>query len=471
MDLAASCVSSWSEGVQSRRAIASDDSSPGLRRIVARVRSADPACYGRTVPALSSPTAARKHAGDAMREVASVVRLRWAAVAAQAAALVVAITVLGIDLPIGPLTGILAIAVVTNAGLALRPVRAAIGPVLLLDIMLMTAALALAGGPSNPFSVVYLVYVTLAAVVAPGAYTWATVALAAVGYGLLFFVTPADPHAHHHGGGDGSFSLHLQGMWVAFTIAAVLIAAFVTRVSRALSIERENAARTARLLSLTTLAAGAAHELATPLSTIKTVASELERSLSAHPELASLRDDARLVRAEVDRSHAVLERLSLRSGELRGEVAAPIRLSDLTTGLVDLGEPSRARVDVRCTTPDRLARVPRRALEQVVTNLTRNALDASGDDGRVELTIAAASDALVLAFEDRGSGMSAEALARAGEPFFTTKEAGRGMGLGLFLARTLVTQLGGSLDIDSSLGRGTRVVVRLPGVLTEDAAT
>jgi len=216
------------------------------------------------------------------------------------------------------------------------------------------------------------------------------------------------------------------------------------------------------LLGLTTLAAGAAHELATPLSTIKTVATELERALADHPELASLRDDARLVRTEVDRSRAVLERLSLRSGELRGEAATPTRLGDLANSVMDLGEPLRARIDVRCASPEREARVPRRAIEQLVSSLTRNGLDASGDSGRVELSLGVVEQALRIEVNDRGEGMSAETLARAGEPFFTTKPVGRGMGLGLFLARTLVTQLGGTLDIDSTLGKGTRVTVRLP---------
>lgn len=404
----------------------------------------------------------------AMSEVASVVRLRWAALVAQIGALLVAHFALDLSPPLAPLAAILAVVAASNAALARWPRRDAIGPVLLLDTSLLTLALALAGGPSNPFSIVYLVYVTLAAVVVPGTYTWLTVGLAALGYGVLFVATPADPHAHHHmAGSEASFSLHLQGMWIAFTVAAVLIAAFVTRVSRALTLERENAAKTARLLGLTTLAAGAAHELATPLSTIKTIASELERALADHPELASLRDDARLVRAEVDRSRAVLERLSLRSGELRGEAAAPTRLGELAASLADLAEPLRARVDVTCSTPDRRARVPRRALEQVVTNLTRNGLDASGETGRVALTLGASGRALVIEVVDRGEGMSAEALARAGEPFFTTKEPGRGMGLGLFLARTLVTQLGGALAIDSTVGRGTRIEVRLPDVMTE----
>ncbi len=411
----------------------------------------------------SAPSAGPGATFDAMSEVATLVRFRWAALLAQLVALGAAALGLGIALPLGPLGAVLAVFALSNAALAFRPSRSAIGPVILGDTILLTIALALAGGPSNPFSIVYLVYVTLASVTVPGAYAWATVLLSALGYGALFFVAPGgDPHAHHHHGGGDTFSMHLQGMWAAFTIAAVLIAVFVTRVSRALATEREKAARTARLLGLTTLAAGAAHELATPLSTIKTIAGELERALEDRPDLATLREDARLVRKEVDRSRSVLERLSLRAGELRGEAAAPTRLGDLAASLADLPEGLRARVDVTCATPEREAVVPRRALEQVVTSLVKNGLDASGESGRVDLRLSLETRDLVIDVEDRGSGMSEDAVARAGEPFFTTKEPGRGMGLGLFLARTLVSQLGGSLDVASTLGRGTRVTVRLP---------
>jgi two-component system sensor histidine kinase RegB len=403
------------------------------------------------------------HAATPMSEVASIVRLRWAAMLLGGGAVAVAVLVLDLPLSAVALAALLGVLGISNVALAVRSTRAAVGPVLLLDVALLTVALALSGGPSNPFSILYLVYVTLAAVLVPGAYTWALVALSAAGYGLLFAVTPIDPHAHHHGG-DTSFSLHLQGMWIAFTLAAVLIAAFVTRVSRALETEREKAARTARLLGLTTLAAGAAHELSTPLSTIKTVASELERALADRPDLEALRDDARLVRAEVDRSRAVLDRLSLRAGELRGENAEPVPLRSLAEGLADLPQATRSRVDVACG--EATVRVPRRALEQVLTSLVRNALDASAIDAHVELALRADERALVCEVGDRGTGMSADALARAGEPFFTTKQPEQGMGLGLFLARTLVHQLGGTLDIASKLGEGTRVVVRIPNVVS-----
>src|SRR5262249_5873196 len=123
--------------------------------------------------------------------------------------------------------------------------------------VLLTALLMLAGGAQNPFSVLYLVQVTLAAVALGRAWTFGITALSVGCYALLFSL----PGGAHHGGG---FSAHLQGMWLAFTIAAFAIAYLVSGLAAALRRReaellrtREQAARAERLASLTTLAAGA----------------------------------------------------------------------------------------------------------------------------------------------------------------------------------------------------------------------
>jgi two-component system sensor histidine kinase RegB len=106
--------------------------------------------------------------------------------------------------------------------------------------------------------------------------------------------------------------------------------------------------------------------------------------------------------------------------------------------------------------------VPRRALVQVLANLVHNALDASTPDGPVRVAVDLGPATLEFAIEDDGPGMSPDVLARCGEPFFTTKGPGRGLGLGVFLARTLAEELGGSLHLSSPPGRGVRAALRLP---------
>ena len=123
---------------------------------------------------------------------------------------------------------------------------------------------------------------------------------------------------------------------------------------------------------------------------------------------------------------------------------------------------SAARIAIQNPAPDARARVPRRALAFALASLVRNALDASADAELVEVELGAAADGVRISVRDRGRGMSDEELARAGEPFFTTKEPGRGMGLGLFIARSLVEQLGGGLELSSRAGEGTTATIRLP---------
>lgn len=408
-----------------------------------------------------------------------IVALRWAVVAGQLGLLGLAFARDVADLPWALLLGLVAVTAGSNGALVLARRRGHddrwIGPVLLLDTATLGAMLALSGGPANPFAVLFLVYVTLAAVATSDRWTWIVVCAALLGYGLLFaWHLPLPPdlggnahemHGGGHGGGHGesheqvAFDVHLQGMWLAFAITATAIAFFVTRVRRALDVERERASRAARLAASTTLAAGAAHELATPLATIKVAAGELVRELAKRPELEALRDDAELVRREVERSRAVLDRLSLDAGAMTGEArepTSPRALADAT--LASVG-PSAERVRVEVSGGE--ISVPPRALAQALSSLVRNALEAG--EGAVELQLRAEPGGSLRArVSDRGSGIPPEVLARIGEPFFTTKAAGSGMGLGVFLARTLAEQLGGDLKLESEPGRGTTAELVIP---------
>ena len=106
-------------------------------------------------------------------------------------------------------------------------------------------------------------------------------------------------------------------------------------------------------------------------------------------------------------------------------------------------------------------RVPRHAVLQVATNLLRNALDAG--EGNVSLSTETGPAGLRVVLRDDGPGMPPEVLSRVGEPFFSTKPPGTGLGLGFFIARSLCEQMGGRLTLESSPGRGTTTRVEVPG--------
>lgn len=405
--------------------------------------------------------------------VSWLVRLRWWALAGQIAT--IATTVLALDIPLrlAPLAAITSVTALSNLWLASREGRVPPGrvpAVLAFDTLALTGLLYFTGGPSNPFSALYLVHVTLAAVVAGMRGTGALVALSATSYAVLFFAhvpVPALAHVHHQPGGRPS--PHLLGMWVAFTVTAALIAYFVTHLAQELRARETRlaeaerlAARNQRLASLTTLAAGAAHELGTPLGTIAVASKELERALTLAGAPEAHVEDARLIRAEAARCRDVLQQMSGRTGAVAGELPARARAADVFADLAArLGARERERLSFATSDAgDAAVFVPRNGLAQALETLVRNALDAEAR--RITLSVEPDAATLRLVVEDDGQGMSGAVLERLGEQFFTTKAPGAGMGLGVFLARSFAEAWGGRLSFSSEVGAGSRAVLELP---------
>ena len=402
-----------------------------------------------------------------------LIRLRWAAIAGHVATIAVSYRMLGITLPLQSLGAIVAAEVLVN-GMAMalrksgRRVEAHwLALSMALDVLLLTALLYFTGGPFNPFSFLYLVHIALAAVVLRPRSTWALAGLSLLCSGILFVDhRPLPLTGLDH---DAQMYVHLRGMWVALGVATGFIVYFLMRVMRALA-EREAelsqarhlAARQEKLASLATLAAGAAHELATPLATIAVTAKELERQLDTLPPSA-MGEDVGLIRAEVERCRAILDRMAAGAGESAGEGPREVSVADVVAASVaELGPSVPLQVAIEPGLDARRLRLPLRALSQALRGLVQNAMDASPRGAEIQLEADERSGWLRFVVRDRGQGMPADVLARAGEPFFTTKPPGRGMGLGLFLARALVERLGGQLQIQSAAGEGTTAIVSLP---------
>lgn len=427
-----------------------------------------------------------------------LVRLRWGAIAGQAAAIACVHFAMSIPLPLAWLGGILIVSVIYNVACATWARRTElvrermVGLSMAGDVVLLTALLYFTGGPFNPFSFLYLVHIALAAVVLRSWWTWSLVALSLACFGALF-IDPTggtvghagsmdhSAHAHHmgHSGMDHSGSImdmHLQGMWVAFGIAAAFIVYFVSRVTRDLAAReaellrvRSIAGRNEKLAALATLAAGAAHELATPLSTIAIAAKDLERTLEPGPAGAppaapsALAEDVRLIRSEVDRCRTILRQMSVEAGQSGGESMVPTQPEQLVELALE-GLPQRALVEVSIdrAVGERSLHLPAQALALALRGVLKNAVEAAGAGGRVELRVSRDGQDCSIEVRDQGTGMPARVLERVGEPFFTTKDPGQGMGLGLFVARALCEQIGGRLEIESVEGLGTTVRMNVP---------
>jgi two-component system sensor histidine kinase RegB len=418
-----------------------------------------------------------------------LLRLRWFAVFGQLVTVVVAVGVAGVHIPWMPLLGLITVTAVTNAsyGVWLRQAKKPKPPgqsppievaeadkiattLMMVDIVTLTAMLYLSGGIDNPFSLFYFVNLAVGGVILRPRWAWVLTAMAIAGSGLLIVDSlPIEGFMRREF--QAGSALYFLGLFVAYATCSCVVTHFVTRTAaeltrseRQLSETQTRHAQALRLEGLTTLAAGAAHELATPLSTIDVIARELERHLQGCEIPASVREDLRLIDHQLEMCKQILRRMRGAAGDSMINQWNHTTVGELIDCALE-GVRDPERVDVTDGPVDVETQplwLPQEAMAQAIRNLIHNGLDASGTKGRVMIDTRISESKLEVRIRDSGRGMSEEELGRAGEPFFTTKEPGRGMGLGLFLTRSVVSRLGGKLNFQSVPGVGTEAIVILP---------
>lgn len=334
---------------------------------------------------------------------------------------------------------------------------------LTLDVINLFGVFYFTGGAANPFAFLLLLPVVLGATALPERQSWALTGTAITAYtALLFFHRPfpgLDPDPGE------AFRAHILGMWLGFVLDTGLAAYFLVPMGstlrahdRRLAQEREWALRDEHVLALGTLAAGTAHEMATPLATLLLLIQELEED----PEREET-DRQRLaeMRTQVERCRP-LDDLSARAGQIRADEGRAWSLPAFLGHVVDQWRDRRPEVEVRLNLlgeSDAPTIVADRALAQALTNILDNAADASPDD--VTVRARSTPEEAIVEVYDRGPGIEAGEDLDQEEP---TNPSGirKGLGLGLFLTDAIIGRLGGTLELENRPTGGTCARIRIP---------
>jgi two-component system sensor histidine kinase RegB len=429
------------------------------------------------------------------RNAAWLIQLRWVAVIGQIVT-TAAVWLLGIEIPMAKtVLGLILLTAISNVLLTVLfqkwkarsdsdsyPWNLMLGLILIVDLLSLTGLLYVTGGPNNPFFLFFFVNLSLCALLLDRNWTLAINALTVLCFaGLLIqhqSLPPLDLGFESLESG-GQLTMQHLGSLVAFSTCSGVIVYFMTRLTGELA-EQQAAvreaeavqARSEKIEALGTLAAGAAHELATPLSTIAVVAKEVEQAVDEQsvefPEFVDIVEDVQLIRNQLARCRAILDRMAGHAGETIGESIKPYSIKQLSDATVDgLAQSSRVQVSLPSDSDQQTILAPLDGLTQALRCLIQNAIDADPSGQPVLVNIfrepLASGDVWKWEIRDRGIGMSAKQLERVSEPFFTTKPPGKGMGLGVFLAQNVLTRLDGSLHFESTPGQGTCVTICLPG--------
>ncbi len=407
----------------------------------------------------------------------TLVRLRWLAISGQAAAVAIVRFGLGFNLPFGLCFLVIAASIWVNLILRIqfpashRLSENAATILLGFDILQLAALLYLTGGLENPFAVLFLAPVLISAAALKPERTLG-LGLLAVGSATLL-VLAHRPLPWFPGQTFSLPFLYVTGIWAAILLGTVFIGIYAWRVAeearqlaQALAATELVLAREQHLSQLDGLAAAAAHELGTPLATIALVAKELNHSL---PQEGPIAEDLKLLREQVERCRMILTKLTSMGQDQAGFLET-ISLSLLMEEIV---APQRALgldVDV-VTKGDGPEPMGRRNPGVVfgLSNILDNAVDFA--ESRVIVEACWSPDEVSIQTRDDGPGYAPDILRRVGEPYVTTRSAaersrlddedGGGLGLGLFIAKTLIERSGAEMILSNAAPPASGAIVRI----------
>lgn len=398
----------------------------------------------------------------------TLVRLRWLAVGGQMATVAIVGFFLQFSMPIEIAILLIGLLAAVNAWLQFSyPATHRLEPssalaLLTFDLLQLTALLYVTGGLSNPFSPLIAVPVIISSASQPLRSSMALVLIAMLAITALVF-SPF-PLPWHEGTVVPFEPLLLAGMWFAIVCTTSFAAFYAYRVSHeanqlseALTATELVLQREMHLSELDGLAAAAAHELGTPLATISLVAKEMSREVEPGHRLY---EDVQLLISQADRCRDILKRLTTLSTGTEEHMRV-LPLSSLIEEVVAPYRDFGISIEVNELAPRSTEPMGRRNAGIIygLGNLIENAVDYA--KSRVTITVTHDEQRVTIMIEDDGEGFAPDILQRIGDPYVTRRDpqakAG-GLGLGLFIAKTLLERSGAELSFENSPGARIRII-------------
>lgn len=417
--------------------------------------------------------------------------------------LIIFISLYGLEIPLRevPLWGILTLLSIFNWWTWLRlssrePIsESELFIQLSCDVLAITAILYFTGGATNPVAWFFLLPLIIAATVLPQEYTWYMVIFTSGCYTMLIGyyqplpdIQPFDeglPKNHRlraihdlHASMPGhELDLHVFGMWFGFVFSAVMVAYFVVEMAknlrareRSLAEAREQSLRNERVVALGTLAAGAAHEMGSPLGTMAILIGEIESDYSGG-ENRDLVDKMRILREQVARCKQALSVMSATAGEIRAESGHVMSVTAYIDGVVRSWRQQLPGIKLEYRksgpkpVPGFLAEL---TLTQALVNILNNAAEVSM--AGISLHVRWDERWVTLRILDSGPGIPPDVSRQIGKVPVSTKDSG--LGVGLFLAFSTIHRLGGTIEMqarDKGPGTCTRIELPVAGTWVEVA--
>jgi two-component system sensor histidine kinase RegB len=339
---------------------------------------------------------------------------------------------------------------------------------ILLDVAFLIILLLNTGGIGNPLISYLLVLLAVSATLLPRAFvnTFAVGSILLYTF-FLFLELTADAEM---GNGETTFQLHLMGMWVIFLVSAILISVFITRMASAIQVRelnlaeaRETEMRNEQLVAIGTLAAGTAHALGTPLSTMAVLLTELDKLSPEELKDSDIKYDISILKQQVTRCKHSLTQLTRYynkdSGEKEETQLLTKFVNDIQDYIINIYPTASVRFLIENAKDLKVA--SSLSIRHALINIIENGIKASKTHVEVKFKITqAATTYFEVAVKDDGPGIPTKIMENMGEPFISIRK--ESMGLGIFLANAAVQRLDGSIEMFNLKSGGALTLIKLP---------